>query len=315
MVQMLMFTGVPAVLASLLLGWAFIPLFIKMKFGQSIREEGPEAHLSKSGTPTMGGLIFIIATLGIILFHFDFGPETRLFLILMLGLGFVGFADDFLKIQRKQNLGLHAWQKLAGQMMVAVFAAWFAAENFGTGILIPGLDGSFDLGILYYPFTVFVILSLANGVNLTDGLDGLAASVTLLIMLTLAMISYRLGAFENATIAVALAGGLIGFLFFNRYPAKVFMGDVGSLALGGAVVSLTLSTGTVLWILIFGIIYVIETLSVVLQVTSFKLTKKRLFKMSPIHHHFELSGWHEKKIVAVFSIITLLGCLLSLVLL
>jgi phospho-N-acetylmuramoyl-pentapeptide-transferase len=315
MVQMLMFTGVPAVLASLLLGWAFIPLFIKMKFGQSIREEGPEAHLSKSGTPTMGGLIFIIATLGIILFHFDFGPETRLFLILMLGLGFVGFADDFLKIQRKQNLGLHAWQKLAGQMMVAVFAAWFAAENFGTGILIPGIEGSFDLGILYYPFTVFVILSLANGVNLTDGLDGLAASVTLLIMLTLAMISYRLGAFENATIAVALAGGLIGFLFFNRYPAKVFMGDVGSLALGGAVVSLTLSTGTVLWILIFGIIYVIETLSVVLQVISFKLTKKRLFKMSPIHHHFELSGWHEKKIVAVFSIITLLGCLLSLVLL
>jgi phospho-N-acetylmuramoyl-pentapeptide-transferase len=200
-------------------------------------------------------------------------------------------------------------------MMVAVFAAWFAAENFGTEILIPGLEGSYDLGILYYPFTVFVILSLANGVNLTDGLDGLAASVTLLIMLTLAMISYRLGAFENATIAVALAGGLIGFLFFNRYPAKVFMGDVGSLALGGAVVSLTLSTGTVLWILIFGIIYVIETLSVVLQVTSFKLTKKRLFKMSPIHHHFELSGWHEKKIVAVFSIITLLGCLLSLVLL
>jgi phospho-N-acetylmuramoyl-pentapeptide-transferase len=181
--------------------------------------------------------------------------------------------------------------------------------------LIPGLEGSYDLGILYYPFTVFVILSLANGVNLTDGLDGLAASVTLLIMLTLAMISYRLGAFENATIAVALAGGLIGFLFFNRYPAKVFMGDVGSLALGGAVVSLTLSTGTVLWILIFGIIYVIETLSVVLQVTSFKLTKKRLFTMSPIHHHFELSGWHEKKIVAVFSIITLLGCLLSLVLL
>jgi len=294
------------------LGFAMIPLLRKMKFGQSIREEGPKAHLAKSGTPTMGGLIFMTAAVGVILMRGSFGPEVRLFLLLFGGLGVVGFADDYLKIIRKKNLGLRAWQKLAGQFAVALAGAWYAGVAFGTGIILPGTGQVLDLGILYFPFVMFVILALSNGINLTDGLDGLAGSVTTLVSLTLAVMSYQLGAYENGMLASILAGGLMAFLYFNRYPAKVFMGDVGSLALGGAVTALSLSTGTVLWILVFGVIYVIETISVVLQVGSYKLRQKRLFKMAPIHHHFELSGWHETKVVVIFNAVTALGCLLSL---
>lgn len=315
MIQSYLLTGAGALLAGLVLGYALIPLLRKMKFGQSIREEGPKAHLSKSGTPTMGGLIFMTAVTGVILLRGQLNSETILFMILFGGLGLVGYADDFLIIKRKKNLGLRAWQKLAGQCVVAAGAAWFAGSVFGTVIMIPGTVQSFDLGSFYYPFTVFVVLALANGVNLTDGLDGLAASVTSLVAITLAVMSYRLGIHENGILAAALAGGLLAFLYFNRYPAKVFMGDVGSLALGGAVTALSLSTGTVLWILIFGVIYVLETVSVILQVLVFKLRKKRLFKMAPIHHHFELTGWHETKIVLAFSLVTLVGCILSLLLL
>ena len=294
------------------LGFALIPLLRKMKFGQTIREEGPKAHLAKTGTPTMGGLIFITAVTGIILLRGDFGPQARLFTLLFLGLGAVGFADDYLKIIRKKNLGLRAWQKLLGQFAVALAGAWYAGDAFGTVILIPGMAQSLNLGAVYFPFVVFVILALSNGINLTDGLDGLAGSVTALVAVTIGIISYQLGAHSSGHLALILAGGLFAFLFFNRYPAKVFMGDVGSLALGGAVTALSLSTGTVLWILIYGIIYVIETLSVVLQVGSYKLTKKRLFKMAPLHHHFELTGWHETKVVWIFNVATIFGCILSL---
>lgn len=315
MTKSLFFIGLSSLLSSLVIGWTLIPLLKKMKFGQSIREEGPKAHLLKSGTPTMGGLIFLTATLGVLLFRFEFGADTRLFFLLTFGLGLIGFTDDYLKIKRKKNLGLRAWQKLAGQLLIAIIAVWFAANQFGTSIRIPGMETHITLGIYYYPFVIFVILALANGINLTDGLDGLATSVTTLVALTLSVMAYQLGYFESSIAAIALTGALIGFLFYNRFPAKVFMGDVGSLALGGAVMSLTLSTGTILWILIFGVIYVIETLSVVLQVSSYKLRKKRLFKMSPIHHHYELSGWHETKIVLTFSLITFAGCVISLLLL
>jgi len=312
MIQSYLLVGSITLAVGIVLGFALIPLLRKMKFGQSIREEGPKAHLAKSGTPTMGGLIFMTAVFGVILMRGQFGPEAILFLILFGGLGVVGFADDYLKIVRKKNLGLRAWQKLVGQFAAAVAGAWYAGTVFGTEILIPGTAQTLDLGIVYFPFVMFVILALSNGINLTDGLDGLAGSVTTLVTLTIAVISYRVGAFENGALASILAGGLMAFLVFNRYPAKVFMGDVGSLALGGAVTALSLSTGTVLWILIFGVIYVIETLSVVLQVGSYKLRQKRLFKMAPIHHHFELSGWHETKVVLVFNAVTALGCLLSL---
>lgn len=312
MIQSYLLVGAITLAVGIVLGFAMIPLLRRMKFGQSIREEGPKAHLIKSGTPTMGGLIFMTAVAGIVLMRGKFGPEVSLFLLLFGGLGVVGFADDYLKILRKKNLGLRAWQKLVGQFAIAMIGAWYAGTAFGTAILIPGTGQVLDLGVIYYPFIVFVILALSNGINLTDGLDGLAGSVTTLVALTIAVMSHRLGAFDNAVLASVLAGGLMAFLFFNRYPAKVFMGDVGSLALGGAVTALTLSTGTVLWILIFGIIYVVETISVVLQVGSFKLTQKRLFKMAPLHHHFELTGWHETKVVFVFNIVTALGCALSL---
>ncbi|SCZ77028.1 phospho-N-acetylmuramoyl-pentapeptide-transferase [Acidaminobacter hydrogenoformans] len=312
MIQSYLLAALMTLAVGIALGYALIPLLRKMKFGQSIREEGPKAHLAKSGTPTMGGLIFMTAVTGIVLLRGEFGPEVRLFMLLFLGLGAVGFADDYLKISRKKNLGLRAWQKLVGQFAAALAGAWYAGAAFGTEILIPGITQSFDLGPVYFPFVVFVILALSNGINLTDGLDGLAGSVTVLVAVTIGIISYRTGAHSNGLLACILAGGLLAFLFFNRYPAKVFMGDVGSLALGGAVTALSLSTGTVLWILIFGIIYVIETLSVILQVGSFKLTKKRLFKMAPIHHHFELTGWHETKVVWIFNAVTALGCVISL---
>ncbi|MDK9709659.1 phospho-N-acetylmuramoyl-pentapeptide-transferase [Acidaminobacter sp.] len=312
MIQSFLLVSIITLAVGIGLGFALIPLLRKMKFGQSIREEGPKAHLAKSGTPTMGGLIFMTAVVGVILMRGRFGQEAMLFLLLFGGLGVVGFADDYLKIIRKKNLGLRAWQKLVGQFAVAVAGAWYAGTAFGTGIIIPGTGQVLDLGVIYFPFIVFVILALSNGINLTDGLDGLAGSVTMLTALTIAVMSYRMGAFENGMLASILAGGLLAFLFFNRYPAKVFMGDVGSLALGGAITALSLSTGTVLWILIFGVIYVIETFSVVLQVGSYKLRHKRLFKMAPIHHHFELSGWHETKVVVVFNVVTVLGCILSL---
>lgn len=315
MISTYVFYGIISMAVGILLGYAMIPLLRKMKFGQSIREEGPKGHLSKSGTPTMGGLIFMTAVFGILLLRGFLTPEVQLFGILFGGLGLVGFADDYLKIKRRKNLGLRAWQKLVGQLTAALGGAWFAQSTFGTAILVPGWSLTFDLGMFYFPFVVFVILALSNGINLTDGLDGLAGSVTVLVSLTLAVMSFQLEAHGSGVLAAILAGGLLAFLFFNRYPAKVFMGDVGSLALGGAVTALTLSTGTLLWILIFGVVYVLETLSVVLQVSSFKLTGKRLFKMAPLHHHFELSGWHETRVVLVFCAVTALGCVFSLALL
>lgn len=315
MISIYMFYGIISMAVGILLGYAMIPLLRKMKFGQSIREEGPKGHLSKSGTPTMGGLIFMTAVFGTLLLRGFLTPEVQLFGILFGGLGLVGFADDYLKIKRRKNLGLRAWQKLVGQLAIALAGAWFAQLTYGTAILVPGWSLTFDLGMFYFPFVVFVILALSNGINLTDGLDGLAGSVTFLVSLTLAVMSFQLQAHGSGVLAAILAGGLLAFLFFNRYPAKVFMGDVGSLALGGAVTALTLSTGTLLWILIFGVVYVLETLSVVLQVSSFKLTGKRLFKMAPLHHHFELSGWHETRVVLAFCAATALGCVFSLALL
>ena len=289
-----------------------IPLLHKLKFGQNIRQEGPKSHLKKAGTPTIGGLIFIFATI-ITMFVMVGNPtdEAMIALYSFVGFGFVGFLDDLLKIIKKKNEGLTSGQKMILLLIVSGFLTWYAYKYIGTSINIPFLNGQINLGLFYIPFAMFYFAGVTNAVNLTDGLDGLATSVTVLVTTFLGIISYNLGHISLAIFCVALAGALLAFLRFNAFPARVFMGDTGSLALGGAVAMVALILKMPLILVLIGIIYVIETLSVILQVASFKLTGKRIFKMAPIHHHFEQLGWSETKIVSVFSIITVVFCFIA----
>lgn len=295
-----------------ILGPIIIPMLHKLKFGQNIREDGPKSHLKKSGTPTIGGLIFIFATI-ITMFIMVGNPtdEAMVALYSFLGFGFVGFLDDLLKIIKKKNEGLTSGQKMILLLIVAGFLTWYAYKYIGTSINIPFADFQFNLGILYIPAALFYFAGVTNAVNLTDGLDGLATSVTVLVMTFLAILSYNLGHMSLAIFCVALAGGLLAFLRFNAFPARVFMGDTGSLALGGAVAMVALILKMPLILIFIGIIYVTETVSVILQVASFKLTGKRIFKMAPIHHHFEQLGWSETKIVSIFSIMTVVFCFIA----
>ncbi|EGT3615671.1 phospho-N-acetylmuramoyl-pentapeptide-transferase [Clostridium perfringens] len=295
-----------------ILGPIIIPLLHKLKFGQNIREEGPKSHLKKAGTPTIGGLIFIFATI-ITMFIMVGNPtdEAMVALYAFVGFGFVGFLDDLLKIIKKKNEGLTSGQKMILLLIVSGFLTWYAYKYIGTSINIPFLNGQFNLGLFYIPAAMFYFAGVTNAVNLTDGLDGLATSVTVLVTTFLGIVSYNLGHISLAIFCVALAGALLAFLRFNAFPARVFMGDTGSLALGGAVAMVALILKMPLILVFIGIIYVIETLSVILQVASFKLTGKRIFKMAPIHHHFEQLGWSETKIVSVFSIITVVFCFIA----
>ena len=295
-----------------ILGPIIIPLLHKLKFGQNIRQEGPKSHLKKAGTPTIGGLIFIFATI-ITMFVMVGNPtdEAMIALYSFVGFGFVGFLDDLLKIIKKKNEGLTSGQKMILLLIVSGFLTWYAYKYIGTSINIPFLNGQFNLGLFYIPAAMFYFAGVTNAVNLTDGLDGLATSVTVLVTTFLGIISYNLGHISLAIFCVALAGALLAFLRFNAFPARVFMGDTGSLALGGAVAMVALILKMPLILVLIGIIYVIETLSVILQVASFKLTGKRIFKMAPIHHHFEQLGWSETKIVSVFSIITVVFCFIA----
>lgn len=295
-----------------ILGPIIIPLLHKLKFGQNIRQEGPKSHLKKAGTPTIGGLIFIFATI-ITMFVMVRNPtdEAMIALYSFVGFGFVGFLDDLLKIIKKKNEGLTSGQKMILLLIVSGFLTWYAYKYIGTSINIPFLNGQINLGLFYIPAAMFYFAGVTNAVNLTDGLDGLATSVTVLVTTFLGIISYNLGHISLAIFCVALAGALLAFLRFNAFPARVFMGDTGSLALGGAVAMVALILKMPLILVLIGIIYVIETLSVILQVASFKLTGKRIFKMAPIHHHFEQLGWSETKIVSVFSIITVVFCFIA----
>ncbi|MBQ2284895.1 MAG: phospho-N-acetylmuramoyl-pentapeptide-transferase [Clostridia bacterium] len=297
-----------------LLGPIFIPVLIKLKFGQSIREIGPKWHEKKSGTPTMGGIIFMVALAisAAVLYKF-MDLKSALVLFCAFGFGIVGFLDDFIKVVLKRNLGLRAWQKLALQIIVSVV---FVLIGLDKGILsvvikIPFTDIVWNMGWVYIPFAIFVLLAVVNGVNLTDGIDGLATSVTIVVMLFFAVVISAMNIVSVSLICYALVGALLGFLLYNKNPAKVFMGDTGSLMLGGMVGALSLVTGNPLILILVGIIYFIETLSVIMQVTSFKLTGKRIFKMSPIHHHFEMCGWNEKKIDLVFTLVTVAFCVLA----
>lgn len=290
----------------------FIPLLKKIKAGQSIREDGPKSHLVKSGTPTMGGIVIIFAVIFASLSAGAPKREMLIILVAFMAFGALGFTDDFVKVALKRNLGLRAYQKLTMQVLIAVGIALYAdVTEVGTAIWVPFINTYWDLGGFYIPFVAFVIVALANSVNLTDGLDGLAAGVSAIVALFMALAGTLMGEIISPVFCAAIAGSCIGFLLFNRHPARIFMGDTGSLALGGGIAVSAVLMNIELIIPIVGGIFVFEALSVVIQVISFKTRGKRVFKMAPLHHHFELSGWKETKIVLVFWGITALLCIVS----
>ncbi|MCM3698495.1 phospho-N-acetylmuramoyl-pentapeptide-transferase [Paenibacillus macerans] len=279
-----------------------IPLLRRLKFGQQIRGEGPQSHQKKAGTPTMGGVIILLAfTLSFLKFSV-INTDFYVLLIATLGFGLIGFLDDYIKIVFKRSLGLTPRQKLFGQLLFAgIMCALLISEGHSTAIGIPGTGWSFDLGgWFYYPFIVVMMLAISNAVNFTDGLDGLLSGVSAIAFGAYAVIAMQATSIPSAVCAAAMIGAVLGFLVFNAHPAKVFMGDTGSLGLGGAIGAIAIITKSELLFLVIGGIFVIEMLSVVIQVTSFKTRGKRIFKMSPIHHHFELSGWSEWRVVVTF---------------
>lgn len=311
-IQELISTLLVALAVSLALGPITLPMLRRLKFGQSIREEGPKSHQAKSGTPTMGGIMILIAVTVASLIFVGGSQEVWLALFIMLGHGVIGFIDDFIKVVLKRNLGLKARQKLLGQILMAVALVYISITYMGgdTNLWIPVLDQTIDCGIFYYILIFFVLVGTTNAVNLTDGLDGLASGTMAVAALAYTLICLIFGQYELAAFCMAVVGGVLGFLKYNAHPAKVFMGDTGSLALGGALAAVAVLTKTELLLIIVGGVFVVEALSVIIQVASFKTTGKRVFLMSPIHHHFELKGWSEKKVVTVFW---LCGALLSVV--
>lgn len=290
-----------------------IPLLRRLKFGQTIREEGPSWHQKKSGTPTMGGIGFFVSSLVAVVVYTMGSKENALLLGGCAGFFLIGFLDDFIKVVLKRNLGLDEKQKLFLQTLVSVLFLFFA-KKFGmidTALKIPFTDFSIELSWFYYIFATILIVGFTNAANLTDGVDGLAASVTFVVCVFYALFALKKGMTDYVVLPAAVAGGLLGFLFFNFNPAKVFMGDTGSLFLGGVAALLSVAMGYELLLVLTGIIYLVEAVSVMIQVTWFKKTGKRVFLMTPIHHHFEKKGWGEKKICGVFSLITLVFCLVS----
>ena len=284
---------------SIIFGKIIIPILKSLHAGQSIREDGPQSHLVKSGTPTIGGLIFLASVIVTSLITANFKVSVLMILFSTLAFGAVGFIDDYIKVVMKRNLGLRAYQKLLLQILVAVILIIYQYNSKGMGT------------DLYIPFVIFVIVGTVNSVNLTDGLDGLSTSVTIICLIFFNIVAAKFQRYEISLFCLALAGALMGFLYYNKFPAKVFMGDTGSLALGGAISAIALLLNVPLILPIAGGIYFIETLSVIIQVISFKTRGKRVFLMSPLHHHFEHKGWHEKKIVAVFSLVEIILCVIS----
>ncbi len=310
--------GIVAVLtffASVICTSLEIPVLRRKQAGQNIREEGPKSHYAKAGTPSMGGVAIIIAAVfGCAIGRFYSWKLAAVVLVFVL-FGAIGFFDDYLKVVKKNNLGLRAYQKFGLQIIISVAFAIYMAKfsGDGTSVWIPFVNLTVDFGIWYIPFIAFVLLAMTNGVNLTDGLDGLAAGVTALVSLFFAIAAVTYGANSGAGIfCSALTGACLGFLVYNKNPAKVFMGDTGSLALGGGLAAAAIVMHFELLLPIAGFVYVMEVLSVIIQVIGFKLTGKRVFKMAPIHHHFELSGLKEKHVVGVFWGIALICCVIGL---
>ena len=314
MLQQVLLAAIVAAGFVLVTGPFFIPELHKLKFGQSIREEGPKSHQAKSGTPTMGGIMIILGiTLGT-LAAAPWTSEVLLAVFIMLGHFVLGFLDDYIKVVKKRNLGLKARQKLAGQILIAVVTMYVATQvlGIGTDIWIPGLAENVSIGMLYYPLVLFVLVGTSNAVNLTDGLDGLAAGTVAIAASAFAVVSVLTGHGDLAYLCVAMAAACLAFLRFNAHPAKVFMGDTGSLALGGALAAVGILTHTEILLAVIGFVFVCEALSVIIQVISFQTTGKRVFRMSPIHHHFELGGWSEWKVVTVFWCVGLIASVAGL---
>ena len=294
-------------------GPVLIPLLQRLKFGQEVRDDGPRTHLKKQGTATMGGVMIILAV-GISGFIFTTDLwETALLVLIMLGCGLLGLWDDFLIVVFRRPLGLRARAKIIGQLLIGILLAWGAyILGLGTTIAVPFTGLEIEAGFFYYIFIVVVLISAANAVNLTDGLDGLASGLMVVASIAYVVIAWMTGHHAAAVFAGALGGGCLGFLKYNYHPAQIFMGDTGSLALGGALAALAVITGTELLLLFLGGVFVLEVLSVIIQVISFQLTGKRVFKMSPLHHHFELSGWSEVRVVHFFWLMGLCFAIIGL---
>lgn len=294
-----------------------IPMLRKLKFGQNVRDDGPETHLAKQGTPTMGGVSFLAAFVITSIFFLKGNRDGAAIMLMTLGYGLVGFLDDYIKVVKKRSLGLRAYQKLLLQLIFTGIFCGYVLKNIGTAIYIPFTNGmEIDLGILFIPFLFVAVLGTVNGVNLTDGLDGLSSGVTLLVATFFMIVSWAAGS-TISPVCGAIIGGLLAFLIFNSYPAKVFMGDTGSLALGGFVAAAAFILKMPIFIVIVGFVYLWESITVMLQVGWFKITKKkygegrRLFKMAPFHHHLEKCGWRETKVVTLFYVATALLCLIG----
>ncbi len=306
--QQIIFPIIIAFLIVIIIGPIVIPILEKLKMGQSVRGDGPKTHFKKSGTPTMGGIIIVIAVFFSVLITAQWEKEMVFILVSILGFGFIGLVDDFIKVVMRRSLGLRATHKIAAQLILGIIMTLYAYRALGVGsaILIPFSSRFWDLGLWYIPFTtVIIFMGTVNSVNFTDGLDGLAAGVTMIVMAFLSLVALKTGQKEIAIISAAVTGATLGFLRYNSYPAQIFMGDTGSMALGGAVAAVIVLLKLPLLLAIIGGIYVLETLSIIVQVISFKLTGRRVFLMAPLHHHYEVKGWEETKIVVSFWIITI----------
>lgn len=303
-----------SIISSIVLGYAIIPILKNMKVGQNIRKEGPKSHYQKAGTPTMGGIIFIIAAFLITLIFVPFDLSTLILLLSTIGFGAIGFVDDFRKLVLKQSEGLKPKEKIVLQFSLAIIITiltFVYNKESVTMMTIPFSNYQLPVSFLGFPILIFIIVGTTNAVNLTDGLDGLAASVSIPVFLSLFLLTSK---DTSRMFSVIMFGVLLGFLFFNSNPASVFMGDTGSMAIGGAVVALAIIEKIPIYLVIFGGVYVVETLSVIIQVYSYKhRNKKRVFLMTPIHHHFELKGYKEPKIVTAFTIVSVVLCLITLV--
>ncbi len=306
-----------AIMISFVLGVIACPIFIpvlhKLKYGQTERDDGPQSHLKKQGTPTMGGIVILAAFAVSSIFFLKSNFDGLAIVLVTLGFGVIGFIDDYIKVVKKRSLGLRPMQKIVGQLLITALFAWYLMySGIGTEILVPFTKGmTISLGYLFWPFLFITMLGTVNGVNLTDGLDGLAGGVTMIVAAFFMLAAWAAGS-SIVPICGAVMGALLAFLIFNAYPAKVFMGDTGSLALGGFVAASAFLLKMPIFILFVGFIYLLESISVMIQVLYFKKTGgKRFFKMAPIHHHFELCGWSETKVVTVFYIVTAMLCLVS----
>ena len=306
-----------ALISTLVFGKIGIPLLQRLKAQQSIREDGPQAHLAKAGTPTMGGLFMMLALVITVCIVPPYSVTLWMLLFLTLGHGALGFSDDFIKAVKRRNLGLTAKQKLLGQAVLAIIFCYIsiAYAALPTTLWIPLVDTTVDLGYAYYVLAFIIILGTTNAVNLTDGLDGLATGISAIAGAAFAVVGVLVGSLSVTFFGIIVSAVCLGFLYFNANPAKVFMGDTGSLALGGAFAGMAIATKTELLLIVIGFVFVVEALSVILQVASFKTRGVRIFRMSPIHHHFELGGWSERKVVYVFWAVSLIMALLGIALL